>query len=177
MTLAEIDALLAKLRGVTEDDAYALPWTFGETCRSAADALDRLRALLAAETERAEKIRVAAENFERCASAEIEDSNADIARLNAALAEREAEVARLTAENEQREAWNREHADLRRIERGIIRMACGETLMFSTRNAINGASGAPITMEMLVAKRREILGGFEAERIAALTEKEPRDAS
>lgn len=35
--------LVERLRNVTEDDAYALPWTFGETCREAAAELDRLR--------------------------------------------------------------------------------------------------------------------------------------
>lgn len=32
--------LIKRLRNVTEGDAYALPWTFGETCREAADALE-----------------------------------------------------------------------------------------------------------------------------------------
>lgn len=35
--------LVERLRNVTEDDAYALPWTFGETCREAADEITRLR--------------------------------------------------------------------------------------------------------------------------------------
>ena len=35
----DITALVERLRGVTEEDAYARPWTFGETCRRAADAL------------------------------------------------------------------------------------------------------------------------------------------
>ena len=45
--------LIERLRGYTESDAYAEPWTFGVTCREAADALDakdaeiaRLRAAL-----------------------------------------------------------------------------------------------------------------------------------
>ncbi|RVH87783.1 hypothetical protein CN204_04440 [Sinorhizobium meliloti] len=36
-------SLVERLRNVTEDDAYALPWTFGETCREAAAEIDRLR--------------------------------------------------------------------------------------------------------------------------------------
>ncbi|RVQ10048.1 hypothetical protein CN067_34105, partial [Sinorhizobium meliloti] len=36
-------SLVERLRNVTEDDAYALPWTFGETCREAADEITRLR--------------------------------------------------------------------------------------------------------------------------------------
>lgn len=34
--------LVERLRNVTEDDAYALPWTFGETCREAAAEIERL---------------------------------------------------------------------------------------------------------------------------------------
>jgi len=35
--------LVERLRNVTEDDAYALPWTFGETCREAATEIEALR--------------------------------------------------------------------------------------------------------------------------------------
>ena len=37
--------IVERLRQVTEDDAYALPWTFGETCKEAADEIVRLRSL------------------------------------------------------------------------------------------------------------------------------------
>lgn len=35
----EPDDLVERLRNVTEEDAYAAPWTFGELCREAADRL------------------------------------------------------------------------------------------------------------------------------------------
>lgn len=37
----ERDELLARLRDVTEDDAYEAPWTFGVHCRAAADQIER----------------------------------------------------------------------------------------------------------------------------------------
>lgn len=39
---AAMERLVQTLRNVTEDDAYALPWTFGVTCREAADAIETL---------------------------------------------------------------------------------------------------------------------------------------
>lgn len=41
------DDLINRLRHVTEYDAYALPWTFGETCREAALALESALARVA----------------------------------------------------------------------------------------------------------------------------------
>lgn len=41
------DDLIERLRAVTEDDAYAHPWTFGEVCRNGADEIKRLRAEIA----------------------------------------------------------------------------------------------------------------------------------
>ena len=35
-----MDDLKQRLRGVTEADAYAEPWTFGQTCHEAAAALE-----------------------------------------------------------------------------------------------------------------------------------------
>jgi len=43
--------LVGKLRNVTEEDAYALPWTFGETCKEAADRIEQLERELAAMTQ------------------------------------------------------------------------------------------------------------------------------
>ncbi|MQX90271.1 hypothetical protein [Sinorhizobium meliloti] len=49
-------SLVERLRNVTEDDAYALPWTFGETCREAAAEIDRLRRELEEARKALEKI-------------------------------------------------------------------------------------------------------------------------
>lgn len=38
------DLLLGYLRSVTEEDAYANPWTFGQACRAAADRIEALTA-------------------------------------------------------------------------------------------------------------------------------------
>lgn len=38
------DDLIERLRNFTEEDAYAMPWTFGAVVRDAADELSRLRA-------------------------------------------------------------------------------------------------------------------------------------
>ncbi|GLK63602.1 hypothetical protein [Paracoccus kondratievae] len=38
------DDLIERLRNFTEEDAYAMPWTFGAVVREAADELARLRA-------------------------------------------------------------------------------------------------------------------------------------
>ncbi|MDK8874425.1 hypothetical protein [Paracoccus sp. SSJ] len=38
------DDLIERLRDFTEEDAYAMPWTFGAVVREAADELARLRA-------------------------------------------------------------------------------------------------------------------------------------
>lgn len=47
MTPEERAALVERLATVTEGDAYALPWTFGEHCRAAANEITRLSSELA----------------------------------------------------------------------------------------------------------------------------------
>lgn len=66
MTNANALPIQERLRGVTEADAYAEPWTFGETCREAADRIDALEKALReiAELERtAYSLRAADDNF------------------------------------------------------------------------------------------------------------------
>lgn len=46
MTNANALPIQERLRAVTEADAYAEPWTFGETCREAADRIDALEKAL-----------------------------------------------------------------------------------------------------------------------------------
>ena len=49
--------IVQRLRGVTESDAYALPWTFGQTCGEAADYIEKLEAALAAERAKTKEYR------------------------------------------------------------------------------------------------------------------------
>ncbi len=98
-SLAEIEHRLA---AVTEDDAYALPWSFGETCREGAAEITRLRAelsrltgALAAETEAREKAEAELKQLSEMHDAVLavrQESIDALAAAEAALAEREGEV-------------------------------------------------------------------------------------
>ena len=104
-------AIEHRLAAVTEDDAYALPWTFGETCREGAAEITTLRAevsrltdALAAETERAEAemrtlgvIEIAVRNPDVASymahwEGRTEKAEREVAMMRAALARKEAEA-------------------------------------------------------------------------------------
>lgn len=82
--------IVARLRGVNEDDAYAHPWTFGETCREGADKIEQL------EKEREEIEGAAAENG-RWLCARAEAAEASLAQVTKERDEARAALERVAA--------------------------------------------------------------------------------
>lgn len=74
--------LVQRLRAVTEADAYAHPWTFGETCKEAADAIERL----SSEVKRQAMEYLALLQTAEESAAEALEASKEIERLRAALA-------------------------------------------------------------------------------------------
>ena len=86
MTNANALPIQERLRAVTEADAYAEPWTFGETCREAADRIDALEKALRGLVDRTEHLDDAGPYGEGYQSDELE---AALAAARAAVGEGE----------------------------------------------------------------------------------------
>src|SRR5687768_11244151 len=95
-TMSDLSAekVVAELRAVTEEDAYAVPWTTGELCRRAADFIAHQAASEKAFLAELGDVEVAgwssaAEKLKRVLDAAEENERADKAALTAAEADKE----------------------------------------------------------------------------------------
>lgn len=82
----EMSDLVKRLEGVTEDDAYAHPWTFGVICRAAAN---RIKALTRENENLRAQLHEGRQRQWIAAYHENDELKAEIARLREQMKDRE----------------------------------------------------------------------------------------